>query len=511
MSSESIIYNSDDLSCSLHLDGPLETTKTGPLYVFRILSGSQTSILKLDIEIKNKDSAWFWWPNHEGERGILSQVHGRLEDLDEASRGISVLYPISASCRTIILGDGQGGVILSAMPDEKGRISQISVKSKSSQKVEFFVKTGRSCWILTQYQGGPEEALLWMSRIIEKVKWPVLERAEPVGKFLLQVGLIGPDYDCLVPVERGFMVLEDIARVMKHQLGTGHWLHVFGYAHGHDLLYPDYNPSGFLGGPETLKRAIRAVHRKGQKVSFYLNLRIADESLVENDFELKKAVFLDRMGKPVLERSNDRSFLVMNPESPIWQDRIVKEAERLISLGADGLELNYSGQQALLVSLGEQWGDGIRKMITRIKNLGVKIWYRGGTDIYPADWWEMSSEEERIDTEGHVLSGSMIGEFDPRLLMTLAPGRSYLVPLSRESFPLTEEALVMKDLEDIMGGLFIYDEEYLERIEMILKRAAEESQQEDMQTQEEDTQASDRVERQEKIPEAGDFPGNLES
>ncbi|MDA3957393.1 DUF6259 domain-containing protein [Oceanispirochaeta sp.] len=472
MSSESIIYHTDDLVCSLHIDGAVETTKSGPLYIFRILSSSQASILKLDAEIRNPDTSWFWWPNHEGERGLLSKVHERLETLEGMTRGISVLYPISGSCRTIIIGDATGGIILSAMPDEKGRISKITVKSKTSEHVEFVVKTGRSCWILTQYQGGAEEALTWMNRIIEKVKWPVLEKAAPTGEFLLQVGLIGPDYDCLVPVEKGFLILEDIAKIMKKELGKGHWLHVFGYAHGHDLLYPDFKPSEFLGGSARLKEAIRAVHRKGQKVSFYLNLRIADESVVENDFELKKSVFLDALGKPVVEKAHERSFIVMNPESRIWQNRLVKEAERLIDLGADGLELNFSGQQTLLVPLGEQWGAGIREIITRIRNLGVKVWYRGCSDIYPADWAEMSREEQVMDIDGNIFSGSFIGEFDPRLFMTLVPGLSYLMPLSRDDVPVTEGTVIMKDLEDIMGGLFIYDEEYLERIEMILRRAA---------------------------------------
>jgi hypothetical protein len=141
LSSESIIYHTDDLVCSLHIDGAVETTKSGPLYIFRILSSSQASILKLDAEIRNPDTSWFWWPNHEGERGLLSKVHERLETLEGMTRGISVLYPISGSCRTIIIGDATGGIILSAMPDEKGRISKITVKSKTSEHVD--IREGR--------------------------------------------------------------------------------------------------------------------------------------------------------------------------------------------------------------------------------------------------------------------------------------------------------------------------------------------------------------------------------
>jgi len=479
LGSESIIYHSDDLLCRLHIDGAMETTKSGPLFIFRILSSSQTSLLKIDAEISNPETSWFWWPNHEGERGRLEDVHKGLESLDNGAGGVSVLYPVSASCRTVIIGDAQGGIILSGMPDEKGRVSQIVVKSKSGDRVEFLVKTGRSCWILTQFQGGPEDALEWLRKIIDKVKWPLLEPPEPVGEYLLQVGLIGPDYDCLVPVDRGFMVLEDIAKSMLKHMGKGHWLHVFGYSHGHDILYPDFKPSEFLGGYDVLKDAVKAVHRKGQKVSFYLNIRIADESLVENDFKLQKSVFLDAMGKPVIEKAHDRSFVVMNPESGEWQDRIMKEAQRLIDLGADALELNFSGDQSLLVPLGEQWGAGIRTIISNIRKMGVKVWYRGGTDIYPADWLEMSSDENLVDADGHVISGCILGQFDPRLYMALVPGRSYMVPLSRETFPLIEGTKIIRDLENIMGGLFIYDEEYMDRIEMIMTRAVKQNKEEE--------------------------------
>ncbi len=473
MSNESVIYDSEDLLCRFQADGPIEVSKSGPLYVFRVLSGSHIGIMKLEAEIRNPDTPWFFWPNHEGERGTLAEVHSRLESLENQTRGISVLYPVSAYCRTIIIGDDRGGIILSAMPDEKGRISQISVKGRTSERVEFTVKTGRSVWILTQYQGGREEALSWMTRILEKVKWPFPDIPENPGHFLLQLGLIGPDYDCMVPVDKGFMVMEEVAAVLRKHLGSGNWLHVFGYAHGHDILYPDYKPSLFLGGAEKLKEAIKGVHRKGQKVSFYLNLRLADQSLVENDFSLQKAVFLDSLGKRVQEKAHERNFFVMNPESREWQDRLIQEARHLVDLGADALELNFRGDNALMVPLGEQWGDGIRKIITRIREMGVKVWFRGGTDIYPSDWLEISQEELRIEEDGHIFSGCVLGEFDPRLFLTMVPGRSFLLPLSRD-IPALKDSPVMRDLENIMGGLFIYDDEYMEQIEMILRRAAAE-------------------------------------
>ena len=452
----------------------METTKSGPLYIFRVLSGSQISIFKLEAEILKPGESWFWWPNHEGERGKLEEVSEKLATIEDQTRGVTINYPTSAFFRTLIIGDGKAGIILSAMPDEKGRISRINVKSRSRERVEFSIKTGRSNWLLTQFHGGPEEAMEWLHKIIDKVKWPQLPPPEHEGRFLQQVGLIGPDYDCVVPEEKGFMVLEDIAGVMKKHLGKGHWLHVFGYAHGHDILYPDYNPSVFLGGRERLKEAVKAVHRKGQKVSLYMNIRLADQCIVENDFELQKAVFLDTIGNKVRETAHDRDFYVMNAESEVWQERLVKEARKLVELGIDGIELNHRGMRSVLVPLGEQWGGGFRTIISRIRELGVKVWFRGGSDIYPADWLELCQEELTLEEDGHIFSGYPVGEFDPRLFMTLVPGMAYMTPLSRSSFPRLPGTAVITDLEDIMGGLFIYSDEYLERIDMILKRAASE-------------------------------------
>ena len=474
MSNESVIYNTSELICRLHIDGPMETTHTGPLYIFRILSGSDLATLKLEIDLESNDTGWFWWPNNEGERGLLSEIHTRLEDKETRNKGYSVIYPVSASCRTIIIGDSQGGIILSAMPDEKGRITRISAKAPFQNRIFFNIKSGRSCWFLTKFTGGPEDALNWLERIIQKVKWPLMEAPVHPGKSLLQVGLIGPDYDCMIPEEKGFLVLADIAAVMKQYLGKGNWLHVFGYAHGHDILYPDYTPSSFLGGEEKLKDAIRQVHRKGQKISFYMNIRMGDQNLVDNDFSLKNCVFKDAMGKSVIEKAHDRAFYIMDPNNQVWQDRLFQEAERLVELGADGLELSHLGEQTLMVSLGEQWGEGILKLMERIRTLGVKIWYRGGTDLYPADWLEIRPEEVILDPDGHIRSGYPLGEFDPRLYLTLVPGRSFLVPLSRiKSLPVLPADRIIRDMENIMGGLFIYDEEYLERIDMILKHAME--------------------------------------
>ena len=206
-----------------------------------------------------------------------------------------------------------------------------------------------------------------------------------------------------------------------------------------------------------------------------MNIRMGDQNLIENEFSLRDSVFGDSVGKAVIEKAHDRAFLVMDPHSKPWQDRLVREAEHLVSLGADALELNHRGSQSLLVPLGEQWGEGIRQIITRIRDLGVKVWYRGGTDIYPADWLEMSSEELRMEDDGTIISGCTLGECDPRLFMTLVPGRTYMLPLSRNGHhKFTSDAGEMRDLENIMGGLFIYNDEYMERIDMILQRAAEE-------------------------------------
>ena len=69
----------------------------------------------------------------------------------------------------------------------------------------------------------------------------------------------------------------------------------------------------------------------------------------------------------------------MDPHSKEWQERIFKEAKRLVALGGGrpGAE-PYGAGRPFLTPLGEQWGEGSRELMTRIRGLGVKIWYRGG-------------------------------------------------------------------------------------------------------------------------------------
>ncbi len=465
------IYETDEILCQLFLEKGIEVSRSGPLYILRMSQVGSIFSLRLRVNVLDQKKAWFWWPNHEGERGLLGKVYENFGTLKDTtlSKGLSVFYPISASCRTLIIGDSQGGVLLSGMPDPKGRVSQISVKSTSPELVDFEVSTGRSGWILTKFKGSPEEGLDWLGRIIGKVQWHSLPASPITSKYLIQVGLIAPDYECLVPMDRGFMVLEDIAKKVKSHVGAGNWIHVFGYSHGHDLLYPDYSPSAFLGGEERLQEAIQAAHKQGQKVSFYINIRIADKSLVESDFDLSAAVYKDYRGEVTIEEFHDREFVVMNPLSKQWQNRILSEIQRLISLGADGFELNYRGRKALLTSIGEEWGSGVRHIINQVKLMGARVWFRGATDIYSGDWLEVTKEEILLSEDGHLQSGYMIGDFDPRLYMTLVPEQSFLIPQDRGTVPNTGDVHFMRNIQGPLGELFMYNDDYLEALEELLR------------------------------------------
>ncbi len=456
------------------MDFPFQIHKKGPLFILKMQANSRQASLILGNRIQNSETPWFWWPNHEGERGQLAEVYEKLGSLEGVTRGLSILYPTTAFCRSIIVGDKEGGVILCALPEKEGQTARITARCRGRKQVEFVIKTGSSSWILGQFKGGPEKALELLDKIMKKIQTTALPAPEPSGKFLLKTGLISPNYKCDVPPEKGFLILEDIARLMKKHLGPENWLHVFGYSHGHDILYPDYTPSHYLGGKEKLRAAIQAVHSHDQKLSFHMNIRMADERQVKTNFDLQKAVFLDPLKKKVIKNLGRQDFVVMDTENPLWQNRIIKEARGLADLGIDALELSHKGLPPGLLPIGALWGTGTSRIMTEIKNMGVKIWYQGGADIYPADWLELSREEPGKDAEAHILSGCFLGSFDPRLFMTVAPGRAYLASISRNPFPLTDKTLAMKNLEPVFGGLFLYNKDYLNEAEMIMKRGARE-------------------------------------
>ena len=206
--------------------------------------------------------------------------------------------------------------------------------------------------------------------------WQLLENKSNISKWQVQVGLIDSDGKTEVPRNRGFAVLEEIAAVMKRELGRNNILHIFGYSRGHDIGYPDYSPSEVLGGSEALRRAIRKIHDEKQKAVLYLNGRIAAVENVRND-GLGQAVLQDTNGRPIIETYHGREFFVMNPSSKAWQRKLLETAEMLKSYDADGIQLDQLGGREAMVSSGEVWGAGYIEIANAIQSIGLTVWIEG--------------------------------------------------------------------------------------------------------------------------------------
>ena len=459
-----LLYSNNTSECNLHCPADTGFGSWEQWKIWRLRGGAASNKFRLSL----KGREWvILWPNREGERFNASAVFPVLERY-EAPDGLTICYPSTASCRTLIFLDAKGGgIIVCASPDRLGRVTEFRVRGGKENFVKIEVLSCVGEWFYLSFRtwGQMEKAF---SELQKSDHWQLLEERTTDSRWQVQVGLIGTDGETGVLAEEGFAVLGEIAALMKRKLGRNHILHVFGYARGHDIGYPDYTPSPVLGGPIALKKAIKRVHNEGQKAVFYLNGRIA----AENSRISGKAALKDQNGHPVVETYNGRNFYVMDPSSEEWRQRLLEEAERLKSYGADGVQLDQLGGRAAMVSPGEEWGAGYIQLIKKIQSIGLTVWIQGLSDIYPADWFEMTYREENVLADGTIRGGTPLGEPDMSIFMLSVPRQVLLVPRSklRHSSEYGDSPVIV-DLEKGAGELFLYSPSYLTQLEKIINDA----------------------------------------
>jgi hypothetical protein len=159
----------------------------------------------------------------------------------------------------------------------------------------------------------------------------------------------------------------------------------------------------------------------------------------------------------------------MDPNSDLWINTLVGQARKLKELGIDGVQLDQIGGRIALADAGESWGAGYIRLIESIQEMGLKVWIQGLSDIYPADWFEVTYREAEVLEDGTIRGGNPVGQFAMELFLLSVPGQTILVPSSQLSFVPWD--LIMNwivDVEKDPGVLFLYDDAYLSNLERLL-------------------------------------------
>jgi hypothetical protein len=461
-----VLYNNLDYYCTVSSKGKF--IEKNSEYGIEISHSEYNNLSDLTIELKS-DKWKILWPNREGEIFEASQVIKTIQKY-HMPNGLTISYPATASCRTLIFMEEDGrGLAFLAPPDAEGRVTEFRVYAEDHRHVFIQIKGKSSIWnsILFDNINDLENKII---KLKETSIWKSLPLVTNNSEYQVQVGLIGPNGKFEIPEDRGFDVLVDISELMQKKLGKGNILHVFGYASGHDTGYPDYSPSVPLGGRKALTKTIEKIHKNGQKAVFYMNGRIAQKEKVEKK-SLKNSVLHDYKGDAFLEYYEGRSFYVMDPSSREWQDRLFSEAMILKELGADGIQLDQLGGRAALVKPGEIWGDGYIQLIDRIHQEGLTVWIQGLSDIYPADWFELTFRNTDILEDGTIRGGTPFGKPDRRLFQLTVPNQVLLIPLSKlESSKALQNRNTIIDLDVKKGELFLYSPSSMVQLEKLIQR-----------------------------------------
>lgn len=389
------------------------------------------------------------WPNREGEKFRLADIHQRLNKYGRTSSGISLCWPATASVQAVGVRDGDDFYTFSAEPDLLGRVRNLVLCSEAPGNVKFTFSGSSVTWR--------------MNRQIS-IKSPDKAKHGDEVNSLYQIGLIGPDGDSEIPDDRGFDILIDAGKTLSARFGRprpGDIVHIFAYGEGHDLGYPDYTPSQRLGGAEALKAATAWLKESGYEVSLYLNVRLAELSRLKDYPALSSSLLTDLNGDPLTEVYRGREFAVMNPQSKPWIDHLLGQIRSLKETGASWIQLDQVAGRAAAAAAGQVWGEGYQYLINEIHGLGMKVWIQGVSDFYNADAFEATWRPINILEDGTLRHGWPLGESDTTLIESSGFSHSLIVPenkrgtLKDSGLTLIQDRLCIDDELPLWGESWI--------------------------------------------------------
>lgn len=412
------------------------------------------------LKIEMCGQGYFIWPNREGEGARIEDIRDKFSELGVTNSGLSLSYPATASMKALLILSDEGSCLaIHAPADPDGRVCEVLMMLSDSA-------------VIVDFQGTYDQWNVWSFDNYSELKaaFKTNYLLQEVFLHQFQIGFIGPDGKTDTLLSEGFSVLGKLSRTIARVLDPAKVrLHLFGYAQGHDIGYPDYEPSRLLGGYEKLCSVIEEVHTLGFSVSMYLNARIAQKDVVIHNPSLLKAVSLDGKGYPVIENYHGYEYFVMDPNVAQWREHLLKTAKRLISAGADILQLDQIAGRKSPKAVGSMWGQGYVQLIQEIQAEGSEVWIQGVSDVYPADWFEMTYRDVSILEGGIVRGGNPIGVNDVRLMQLFMPNAGCIVPaLKLGQIPMDSTFRIIIDEMGSDGRLPLYDEMYLEELNKVL-------------------------------------------
>lgn len=126
-----ILYNQTDYNCTLHSDINISEIKYEHWSEFKLSENKKISNLTIKIEGEKWE---ILWPNREGEIFSVSQVYEKIKKYN-VPNGLTISYPSTASCRTLIFFEESGdGLALMAPPDKNGRVTEFRINAEDSKK-----------------------------------------------------------------------------------------------------------------------------------------------------------------------------------------------------------------------------------------------------------------------------------------------------------------------------------------------------------------------------------------
>ena len=383
-------------------------------------------------------------------------------------------YPGTASTKCIVVFlKNDLGFVLGAEPSLD--YAKLSLTHLSEDIFIYNLLQNMNSLYLIPFHRDWEAAVKEFANIFELHKLKVNNKLLNKPRFLLQMGVRDfygnayiKDFGDLFPMISEFAT----------SLGEGNIVHLFGTNElGFDCMFPDFTIDGSLGGESSFAELIKKIHKLGLYVSHHFNPRICDARWLHMNPKYKDCIVLTDQGFPWVEFYKNNVYFVVNSNKEKWQEFCLGVIKKFRDLGVDYVEIDQIAYQRNLYTEEGGLGHGYQELIDATKQLGVKFWVEGVSDIYKlADdcyYQVLPRDRFQLWENGENRRGYVYGTAFTKFYRTLVPEANISFQLVTEKAKvklLPKRLKIMKDLNVQVYDLELgfVDEKYQDKFKKVM-------------------------------------------
>lgn len=413
------------------------------------------------------------WPAREGE--LIEDVTRLPTQFD-----YSLSYPGTASTKSMVLfTSDKEGIFIGGKPSEE--YCKIRIQRVSPRKFKLSYESKEHDLLFIPFDNNWKD-VVEKYRKFYRIK--TLHLPKKKSRFLLQIGVIGPDRE---PYINDFNELRKPVDYFLSELGNNHVIHFYATnREGYDRMYPSFEMAPSLGGEKSMRKLISYIKSKGFLTSHHFNPRIADYNWVKANSKYKEAVISGNGWRnvPEIELYKGHPFYVMNPNHPLWIEKCIETIKKLHALGFDYIQLDQFSYQRIFYSKEKPYTIGYKELIREVERAKINYWLEGVNDQYHPKGINFSQilvrDKPVLWEDFELRRGYPFGKSYPKFYTTIYPNENYAYQVMTEDCSVKSFKSKLKIAKKINAMIYdlqmdYYNKEYMNLLKDVVKKIIEHS------------------------------------